>query len=239
MMPVAIEDLSVAVLAGGLGTRLRSVVGALPKVLAPVNGRPYLAYLLEQIERSGAQETILLVGYAADQVRAAFGDCHGAMRLRYSAETEPLGTAGAVRLALPLLRGTTVLLLNGDSYLDLDLTAFLEFHAHYGQKASIALAQVENASRFGKVLLGADDQIVRFAEKEPSAAPGWINGGVYLFDRALIEGIPPGQAVSMERDVFPQLVARGEARGFCTSGRFIDIGVPESYAAAAEFFASK
>src|SRR4051794_31615921 len=112
-MSVPLRNVSAAILAGGLGTRLRSVVADRPKVLAPVGGKPYLTYLLDQLARAGVREAVLLVGYGADQVRGVFGhECAG-IRLAYSAEPEPLGTAGAVRLALPLFSEDTLFLLNG------------------------------------------------------------------------------------------------------------------------------
>jgi NDP-sugar pyrophosphorylase family protein len=236
-MPASeLAGVTAAVLAGGLGTRLRSVVADRPKVLAPVAGQPFLAHLLDQLGRVGVRETGLLVGYGAGQVREAFGDTHSGMRLEYSTETEPLGTGGAVRLALPHLRTDTVLLLNGDSYCDLDLAAFLRFHRERGASASLALTHVENASRFGRVVTGPGDRVERFEEKNPTPAPGWINAGVYLLARPLIEAIPSGRAVSLERDLMPAWVAAGAVFGFPGGGRFIDIGVPESFAAAQEFF---
>lgn len=224
-----------AVLAGGLGTRLRSVVADRPKVLAPVAGRPFLSHLLDQLARAGVRETILLVGHGADQVRAEFGGAFGSMHLAYSAEPEPLGTGGAIRLALPHLTGKTILLLNGDSYCDVSVETFLAFHCAHAAGASLTLAHVEDASRFGRVRLGGDHRITRFEEKEPTLTPGWINAGIYLFERQLLEAIPGGRAVSLEREVFPAWVAAGMVYGFTGGGRFIDIGVPESYAAAGDF----
>jgi D-glycero-alpha-D-manno-heptose 1-phosphate guanylyltransferase len=230
-------NVSAAILAGGLGTRLRPVVADRPKVLAPIGGRPFLSFLLDNLEQAGIREAVLLVGFGADQVRTQFGDRYKGIQLLYSMEPEPLGTAGAVKLAAPLLRGHTVLLLNGDSHLELDLGTFLRFHSGHGGAGSIALASVENASRFGRVVLGAGDRIWRFEEKDPAPAHGWINAGLYLFRKDLLEGITPGRAVSLERDVMPRWVEAGHVFGFRGGSRFIDIGVPESYASAAEFFA--
>ena len=232
------HGVTAAVLAGGLGTRLRSVVADRPKVLATVAGRPFLAYLLDRLEHAGVRETVLLVGFQADQVQAAFGETYGRMKLEYSHEPEPLGTAGAVRYAMPLFANQTVLLLNGDSYCDLDLNAYLQFHRGHGAAASIALTHVENASRFGRVHLGTDNRVVRFDEKDPVPAPGLINAGIYLFERELIESITAGQPASLERDVLPKWVEKRGVHGFRGGGRFIDIGVPESYVAAEAFFAA-
>jgi NDP-sugar pyrophosphorylase family protein len=225
-----------AVLAGGLGTRLRAAVADRPKVLAEVHGRPFLAYLLDQIARAGVRQTVLLTGYMADRVEAEFGAAFAGMALAYSPETQPLGTGGAVRFALPHLTRPTVLVLNGDSYCDLDLGAFYEQHQS-GSAATLALTSVPDASRYGKVRLSDAGLVERFEEKQPGAGPGWINAGVYLMARPLVEEVPAGKVVSLERDVFPGWAAAGHCHGFKTAGRFLDIGTPESYSEAAAFFA--
>jgi len=235
-MSATLHDVSAAVLAGGLGTRLRAAVPDRPKVLAPVAGRPFLAHLLDRLARASVREVVLLTGHAADQVHAAFGDRYAGMRLTYSAEQAPLGTAGAVRHALPLLRSETVLLMNGDSYCDADLAAFRRSHAEEPSGFGMVLARVADASRYGRVEVAADGRVVRFAEKEPAGPPGWINAGIYLFPRALLEGLEPTRAASLERDLLPAWVAADRVRGFRAEGRFIDIGTPESYAAAEAFF---
>ena len=159
------------------------------------------------------------------------------MHLEYSIESRPLGTGGAIRLALPLLRGNRILLLNGDSYCDVNLQTFCEFQRRSGRDAGMVLTYVDNASRFGKVQLGEDGCIASFEEKSPVPGPGWINAGVYLLDRGLIENLAPGQSISLERDVLPTWVFGGKLAGFRTLSPFIDIGLPESYRAAARFFA--
>jgi NDP-sugar pyrophosphorylase family protein len=234
-------DVSVAVLAGGLGTRLRPVVADRPKVLAPVAGRPFLYRLLDRLCRYAVREVVLLAGHRADQIRAALGDRYGEMRLAYSVEDRPLGTAGAVRLALPLLASSPVLLLNGDSYTEADLDAFRREHEVTDAAASLVLCRVADPSRFGSVAVDDRGRVLRFVEKQaPAPGPpraGWINAGVYLLRRDLIADLPPGQPLSLERDVLPAWVERGAVHGYRDEGRFLDIGTPESYAAAEEFFA--
>jgi NDP-sugar pyrophosphorylase family protein len=232
------SNVTAAVLAGGLGTRLRSVIADRPKVLAPVAGRPFLAHLLERLERAGVRQSVLLVGFKAEMVRDAFGERFGAMTVEYSIETEPLGTAGALRLALPGLVNPTVLLMNGDSFCDVDLRAFLHCHRSHAGGATITLTHVDNAARFGRVHVDETERVLRFDEKDPKPAPGWINAGIYLFERELVETIATGKALSLERDVLPKWVASGRVRAFRGGGRFIDIGVPESYCAAEAFFAT-
>jgi NDP-sugar pyrophosphorylase family protein len=227
---------SVAILAGGLGTRLRPALADRPKVLAPVAGRPFLCYLLDQLSRFAVREVVLLTGHRAGEVRAALGDRYRAMRLLYSTEETPLGTAGAVRLALPLLPAPEVLLLNGDSFGEIDLDAFARQHAALAAQASLALCQVPDTARFGRVHLDGASRIVGYDEKKGGGS-GWINAGTYLLRRELIEATPSGRAVSLERDLLPGWLAGGCVYGYRSPGRFIDIGTPESYGEAEAFFA--
>jgi len=238
-MPTLGEEVCGAVLAGGFGTRLRPVLADRPKVLAPVLGRPFLAYLLDQLVRAGVRQTTLLTGHLADCVEATFGNDFAGMRLTYSVETGPLGTAGALRHALPRLVRPVVLVLNGDSYCDLDLAAFFDQHRRSGAKCTVALTEVPDVTRFGKVALAGGHRVTRFEEKSAAGGRGLINAGAYLVARHLLDEIPPGGAVSLERDLFPRWAAQGRCYGFAAAGRFLDIGTPESYARAAEFLAQR
>ena len=222
-----------AILAGGLGTRLRPAVADRPKPLARVADRPFIAFLLDQLEAAGVRDVILLTGHRAGQIRDELGDRHGMMHLRYSQESEPLGTAGDVRLALPLIDTESLLLLNGDSFCDIDFDAFARFHTP--GTGSLVLAHVEDGERFGHVQADAEGTIQGFSEKGASHGPAWINAGMYLLPRNLVKMIPPNRAVSLEREVFPRLVREGQLRGFRQEGPFIDIGTPESYAQAEAF----
>ncbi len=227
---------TVCILAGGRGTRLRAVVSNRPKPLAEVAGRPFVTRLLEQVVRAGFGPIVLCTGYMASMVEEALGSEYRGVDLRYSPEPEALGTAGAVRLALPWIATERVLVLNGDSFCGVDLAAQLAAHVSAGALATLALVEVPDAGRYGRVQLGREGTIERFEEKVPGAGRGLINAGVYLMDRSVIEGVPEGRAVSMEREVFPAL-AGDSLKGFVTDGRFLDIGTPESLAAAADFFA--
>jgi D-glycero-alpha-D-manno-heptose 1-phosphate guanylyltransferase len=228
-----------AVLAGGLGTRLRSAVADFPKVLAPVRGRPYISYLLDQLASAGVRETVLMTGYKADQVQSALGDSYASMSLIYSTEPTPLGTAGALRLALPKLSQSTVLVLNGDSYCDVSLRDFLDFHRRQAADLSLVLSQVADTGRFGRVQVSAGVRVLRFEEKQASGDAGWINSGIYLVNRPLIEEIAPDRPASLEREMFPLWAAEKRCCGFRCTGRFLDIGTPESYALADTFFAAR
>jgi NDP-sugar pyrophosphorylase family protein len=225
------------VLAGGLGTRLRSTVADCPKVLAPVGGRPFLTHLLDQLADAGFREAILLTGYQADRVRDTFGESYGSMRLLYSVEPSPLGTGGAVRHALPDVSGSTILLLNGDSYCDVDWEAFLRFHHRRAADLSLVVTRVTDTSRYGAVQLAGNERVLGWAEKSAWAGEGWINAGIYLMARALVEEIPRDGPVSLERQMFPSWLTNHNCFAYRSGGRFLDIGTPESYRAAEAFFA--
>lgn len=236
-MSEQLADTSAAILAGGFGTRLRSVVADRPKVLAEVAGRPFISFLLDQLEFAGVREVVLCTGYMADLVETTLGNHHRSLRLGYSPETTPLGTGGAIRAALPMLTGETVLVLNGDSYCHADIAAFHRRHRERQAKASILLAHVPDAGRFGSVKIDDAGRVAEFAEKWPNAGPGWVNAGIYLIERELLADVPADHAVSIERDVFPQWVGRG-LYGDTGGLAMHDIGTPESFAAAEMFLRS-
>jgi NDP-sugar pyrophosphorylase family protein len=228
------------VLAGGLGTRLRIEVPDLPKVLAPVNGRPFLAYLLDRLASAGIRRAVICVGYRSHQVVEAFGPVYGRSRLElvYAVETRLRGTGGALRGALLHLDSDPVLVLNGDSYAEADLTDFYARHVSTGSPVSIMLVHAEETERFGRVATDAAGVVTGFFEKSGGAGPGWINAGVYLLSRAFIASVPEGQVVSLEHDLFPRWVGAG-LRGVRSPGRFIDIGTPASYRRAAAFLRAR
>lgn len=227
--------MSAAVLAGGLGTRLRSVLSHRPKALAPVAGRHFLAYLLDQLADEGSfEQVVLCTGHLGDQIQTAFGDCWRKLHLQYSREPRPLGTAGALRYALDRFPSGAVLVLNGDSYCDLDLGGMASFHESRGSEATIALTEAPDPSRYGAVSCDPDGVIRGFAEKGRTG-PGLINAGTYILSRRVIEAIASGLAVSLERDCFPHWIGMG-LFGFNRGQRFLDIGTPSSLREAQVFF---
>src|SRR6185369_6981395 len=161
---------SVAILAGGTGSRLRPVVSDRPKPLALVHDRPYLTFLLDHLA-DFTHEVVLLTGYQADQLKQVMGETYGEMRLIHSPEPFPLGTGGAIRKALPRLSTPVILLMNGDSFCDVDLAAFWNFHRRSIADMSLVLARVDDTSRYGKVALADDGRVLQFGEKEQSRAP--------------------------------------------------------------------
>jgi dTDP-glucose pyrophosphorylase len=234
MSDLPLSGIDAAILVGGMGTRLRSVVSDLPKPMAPVGGRPFLFYLLDHLALRGAQSVTLCCGYKADAVQQKVGVAWMGMPVHYSLEKELLGTGGALRLARPTLVSERVLVMNGDSCLMPDFVAFRKVAE--GADACLALVEVPDAGRFGAVSLSADGGISAFCEKSPAVGAGWINGGVYLLSQSVLDAIPEG-VVSLEREIFPKLVQEGRVFGHQTCSPFLDIGVPESYHAAEEFFA--
>jgi D-glycero-alpha-D-manno-heptose 1-phosphate guanylyltransferase len=231
---MTITNITAVVLAGGLGTRLRSLVEDRPKVLAEVHHRPFIEYLLEQIMTAGIKRAVMCTGYQGEKVRAEFGNHYQDLDLLYSHELVPLGTGGALRLAFPLIASDPVLVMNGDSYFNADIRDFCNRHTSAGSMASIMLAQVENTGRYGRIEINPDGSIVRFIEKGQDIAPGWINAGIYLFSREFIRCIPPYRFISLEEKILPQCIG-DKFFGFTYQGEFIDIGTPESYRQADAF----
>lgn len=230
-----LTNVTAAVLAGGLGTRLRPVVDDRPKVLAEVRGRPFLTYLLDQLVTAGVGCAVLCTGYLGEQVQATFGAAYGRLRLIYSQERSPLDTAGALRLALPLLTSETVLVMNGDSWCDVDLAAFWASHCGRAAEGSLVLAETSDTMRYGRVYVDAEGFVRDFDEKGRNNESGWINAGVYLLKRRLVQRIPDNRSVSLEREMFPAWIGRG-LYGYRGAARFLDIGTPEAYALAEHFF---
>jgi NDP-sugar pyrophosphorylase family protein len=230
-------DIPVLILAGGLGTRLRASVPDTPKVLAPVCGRPFLAHLLDQIAATPLRRVVLLTGYRADEVEQAFGSHYGALRLTHLRETTPLGTGGAVRQAIGRLADRTLLLMNGDSFCGVDFARLYAVHRRAGAGLTMAVVRVSDASRFGRVHFDKLGLVNSFVEKGAVAGPGWINAGVSVIERSLLEELPVGQATSLERNWLPCWVASRRLLAYPTRAAFLDIGTPASYAAAQTFFA--
>lgn len=228
-------ELTATILAGGLGTRLRSVVSDRPKVLAEVRGRPFLSYLLTQVAAVGIRQVVLCTGYLGDQVQEAFGDLYDDIRLLYSQESSALGTAGALKLALPLLGSNPVLVMNGDSYCDADLGLFWNWNQEHKARASILLVERADVGQFGCVEVSSAGKVIGFQEKIATRRSGWVSAGIYLIDRSVIETIPDGRAVSLEYETFPAWIGRGLYGSRC-GGRILDIGTPENLAAAEQFF---
>lgn len=225
-------DTPALLLVGGLGTRLRSAIPSVPKPLASVGKKSFLELLIRQLKHQGIRRLIMCTGYLADQVENEFGDGRGLdIEISYSKELEPLGTAGAAKLAQSYLGNVSqFLVMNGDSFLEIDLRHFIQFHRDRNALVSMAVVRVEDSSRYGTVQVDSNQKVIGFLEKAGRNGPGLVNGGVYVFDPRVFEYIPDGPA-SLEKDVFPRLLGKG-VYALEHRGMFIDIGTPEDYAKA-------
>lgn len=221
--------LEAIVLAGGFGTRLRSMVPDLPKPMAPVAGRPFLEILLNNLAHKGIHKVVLSLGYKADTITGHFGETYAGMQLTYTLEDEPLGTGGAVRLAMTESSADHVYVFNGDSFVDLELDA-VENLWRANHHPIIVGIETPDTSRYGR-LLTERGRLAGFAEKGIGGA-GLINAGCYVLNRGQLDAYPPGKAFSLEADYFATAIRKEPFDVFVTAGHFIDIGVPEDYARA-------
>jgi D-glycero-alpha-D-manno-heptose 1-phosphate guanylyltransferase len=198
--------------------------------MAPVRGRPFLALILDRLVRAGFGAVVLAVGYRSEAIRSYFGDSYCGVPLRYSVESEPLGTGGAIRLAYQLTDAPDMFVVNGDTYLDLDYRAMLDAHQRADALLTIAVCSVPDAGRYGALEL-TDEKVTGVCEKGRSG-PGWINAGVYILARRIQEYFPCQATFSFEQDLLVPQVRVLEPRAYAAEGLFIDIGVPEDYARA-------
>jgi len=218
------------VLAGGLGTRLRSVISDIPKPMAAVHGRPFLAFVLDRLVDCGFTEVVFATGYRHEVLHGHFGNGYRGLNIAYSVETEPLGTGGAIRLALDHVGPRNVFVMNGDTYLELDFHAMLAAHDSARAVVTVAVCRVSDAARYGTIELNGDIA-QRFIEKGPSG-PGWINAGTYILRPGIRSFFPSAKAFSFERDVLARDIVTIRPLVFRSDGRFIDIGTPYDYARA-------
>ena len=220
------------VLVGGEGTRLRPLTATVPKPALTLVDRPFLAYMIEWLASHGVDEVVLACGFLPNVLREALGEGERAgARIRYVTEPEPLGTAGAIGFAATAMGGSLgqrFLALNGDVLTDLDLGALLSAHERRGARATLALHPVEDSSAYGLVSTGIGGEVSAFLEKTGEASPGEINAGMYVLERSVLDLIPAGRAVSIEREVFPRLIGDG-LHALRLDGYWMDIGTPDRY----------
>ena len=230
-----IAEITGVILAGGKGSRLSSAVSDRPKVLAEICGRPFLTFLLDQLVSAGLKQVILCTGYMAEEIRKEIGASYKSLQIIHSPEYTPLGTAGAARNALKHLRSDMLILMNGDSFCEVDFNAYWQWYFKKDREAALLLTHVENSKRYGKVAIAADEAILSFQEKDQNSNEYLINAGIYIFHKELLTSIPPERFYSLEHDFLPNIIGSG-IYGYCCHGNFIDIGTPESYRFAEDFF---
>ncbi len=225
------------ILAGGFGTRLQSLVKELPKPMAPVNNKVFLEYQLKWLKYFGINKVCMSVGHLSEKIVGHFGTDFEGMQLTYAEEKTALGTGGGIRNAMLSVEQKEVLVLNGDSFFDVDLHQFYKHHCSVESKCSLALRKVENAARYGKIELNEKNRIVAFKEKTEETVPGLINGGLYLLNRNFyLEETPANKNFSIEKDFFESNIKSIEIYGLVFDAYFIDIGVPEDYLKAQDVF---
>lgn len=216
-------------LAGGLGTRLRSVVNDRPKPMALIDEKPFMEYVIHELTKFGVDEIIFAIGYKGSMVEEYFQDGSGfGVRVFYAYEETLLGTAGAIKNAAKFASGQEILVLNADTFYQLDYARLVKMRQEQDLDMAMVLRQVPDVSRYGRARL-EEGRLVSFNEKTTEAISGTINGGVYLMKTSLIDEIPEGK-VSLENDMIPLWLKNGKRLGgMVNDGYFIDIGIPEDY----------
>jgi D-glycero-alpha-D-manno-heptose 1-phosphate guanylyltransferase len=224
------------ILAGGFGTRLGELTRNTPKPLVPVNGRPFLDILLNHLIHLGFERVVLSVGHLANQIQLRYGEAYKGLKITYAVETEPLGTGGAIRLALNYIHGPDAFVLNGDSYLEFDKLQVELVHESTNADITLVLRAVKDAARYGSILRNEAARITAFQEKSNEHKEGLINGGIYLINKkCYFENTPQG-SFSIEKDVFQQQCQTLNIYSHVTTGFFIDIGIPSDYQRAQNVF---
>jgi len=216
------------ILAGGFGTRLQAVVADVPKPMAPIGQVPFLSYLLKYLHNYGVRKAVLSTGYLSDKIKDYYGDSFGGdMELVYSVEQEPLGTGGAVLQSASYTADDNILVINGDTFFDVDLQKMMFEHLQKGADMTIALKPMKDFERYGTIEL-LQDRVVAFQEKQPTAE-GNINGGIYIIKKDLLSQFNVGTKFSLEVDFLQKYFNQLDIRGFISTEYFIDIGIPEDY----------
>lgn len=223
------------ILAGGFGTRLKSIIHDIPKPMAPVTGRPFLEYVLDKLVGCGIEEIILSVGYRAEVIRNHFGDVYRGVPIRYAVETEPLGTGGAIAFACrEESKDEPCLVINGDTFLDIDYQKLFAWYRTSPSSVALVLRKLHDISRYGAVITEGE-HITGFAEKGKTGT-GTINAGVYIINPSVFQKFGLPEKFSFETDFLQPFCSTLMPRAFIFDGYFIDIGIPEDYDKAKEFF---
>lgn len=219
----------VVILSGGFGLRLRDVIGEIPKPMAPIGGRPFMELLLGQLKRHGFSRVVLSVGYRHEVIHEYFGDEACGLKLVYSIETSPLGTGGALRQAENCINTENIVIMNGDSYTDADLSALVRKHSASDAAVTVVVIP-ETRNDAGSVVMDSNGKVTNFAEKRPIAGSRYLSAGIYELSRELIRTVPSNVKISLETELFPQWLAGGKSiETLVYNGKCIDIGTPERY----------
>lgn len=218
------ENIEVLILVGGKGARLQSVVSDVPKPMAPIGDRPFLDYLIENLENQGLCNISLLSGYKAELIADHF---KAKKNVKVIVEDKPLGTGGAIINALKEVEGERILVLNGDTFFHGAHTPLLT--TYHKDRFLMGLTLVEDVSRYGEVFLNESNQVEKMKEKQESSSSGLINLGMYLFNKEVLSSFSTLEKSSLETEILPKLIASGHVFGQALKGDFIDIGIPSDY----------
>lgn len=221
--------MDIVILCGGLGTRLKSVTGDAPKVMAEVDGKPFLDVIIEYLKDQGFQRIILCTGYQAQTVERYYQENSHDMRIVFSREEEPLGTGGALKNTRSLIESDIFFVMNGDSFCPINLKNFLGFYEKQKTIAALAVSKVDESKDYGGIVLDKEYRILGFYEKADvpvGSTAGYVNAGIYCFNKKLFSLMPEMKKFSMEYDVFPKLIQEN-IYGFLIDEKFFDIGTPE------------
>lgn len=231
---IDISEIDTVILAGGLGTRLRSVVKDKPKCLAQINGKPFIDILLDSCIKQGLRRFIICVGHLKEQVIEHLSnrnDCE----IVFSEEDTPLGTGGALKNAEPYIKSNPVLVMNGDSLINLYYASFYGYHLSKDSLVTIAVAKSDNNIDYGSIVFDANNKIISFSEKTTGGNIGYINGGVYVFNKLVFSLFPSPNTFSLEHDFFPYIVKK-ECYAYKINSHIIDIGTPERWGIANQYY---
>ena len=225
------------ILAGGFGTRLQAVVSDVPKPMAPINSEPFLNYVFDYLKYYKIEHVVLSTGYLADKIVDYYKTEYKRIKVSYAKEETPHGTGGGIRLAMTKCTTKDVLVLNGDSFFDVDINTHYKNHISKQADCTLALRKVDDAARYGTIVLGSENIIETFKEKDNIEQAGLINGGVYILNREIYlnntEEVVP---FSIEKDFYEKKIKELQIFGFEYDGYFIDIGIPEDYKKAQDDF---
>ena len=227
-MPKETQITEAIILAGGLGTRLRSAVPDLPKCMAPINGKPFIAYVINELMAQGIEKFILALGYKSDAIVQFIKEAYPQLQVQYSLEEEPLGTGGAIYKACSLASTENIIATNGDTLFHIDISGLSKSHQDKQAECTLSLTPMQQFSRYGVVELNAEQAVVSFKEKQFYEA-GLINGGVYAIYVPAFLGKKFADKFSFEKEYLETYYTEGQMYGFIQDGYFIDIGIPEDY----------
>ena len=231
-----LKDIDVVILAGGFGTRVAEVLDGKPKLLAPIGGKPYLDFVLKWLVSVGARRIILALGHLAQEIEDySNANFKGRLEVICAIEPRPLGTAGALAFASVHIKSPLALVMNGDSFVDADLCKLIHRHNSFAGEATILCTEVANAGRYGSIKITEDGYVELFREKAEIRSSGIINAGVYVVGGHMVERVRKIQHGSLEKDVFQKLPV-GALNTFSGNFKFLDIGTPEDYERAQNFF---